>query len=229
MKIAVFGTGVVGRNIAQKLGSLGHNVIIGTRDVAKTMASTTGDAFGSPPFGEWHHQNETIQVGSFTQAAAFGELLFNCTLGMASLEVLRQAGSENLNGKILVDVANPLDFSQGMPPTLNPVNTDSLGESIQRAFPELKVVKALNTVNCFVMVNPSLVPGDHNVFICGNDQNAKETTVALIKSFGWKGENIIDIGDISNARGTEQLLPLWIRLFIKFQSPIFNFHISRAQ
>lgn len=229
MKIAVLGTGVVGRTIGQKLNVLGHEVMIGTRDVARTMSNTDKDVFGNPPFSIWHQQNESIQVGDFTQASTFGELLFNCTMGMASIEALMLAGVGNLKGKVLVDVSNPLDFSKGMPPTLNPVNTDSLGESIQRTFPDLKVVKALNTVNCFVMVNPSLVPGDHNVFICGNDQTAKETAIGIVKSFGWKEESIIDMGDITNARGTEQLLPLWIRLFGKFQSPLFNFHVARAK
>lgn len=229
MKIAVFGTGIVGRTIGQKLNALGHEVMIGTRDVARTMANTEQDVFGNPPFSVWTQQNKSIHVGDFMQASSFGALLFNCTMGMVSLEALRQAGSDHLEGKVLVDVSNPLDFSGGMPPTLNPVNTDSLGESIQRAFPELKVVKALNTVNCLVMVNPSLVPGDHNVFVCGNDQNAKKTTIEIVKSFGWKEENIIDMGDITNARGTEQVLPLWIRLFGKFQSPLFNFHVARAK
>lgn len=229
MKMAAFGAVIVGRTIGRKLKSLSHEVMIGTRDFARTIANTGQDVFGNPSFSVWHQQNESILVGNFPQAAAFGELLFNCTMGMASLEALRQAGSDNLNGKVLVDVSNPLDFSKGMPPTLNPVNTDSLGESIQRDFPDLKVVKALNTVNCFVMVNPSLVPGDHNVFICGNDQNAKKTSIGIIKSFGWIEENIIDMGDITNARGTEQLLPLWIRLFGKFQSPLFNFYVARAK
>lgn len=138
------------------------------------------------------------------------------------------AGSNNLSGKILLDIANPLDFSKGMPPSLFVCNTDSLGEQIQNAFPELKVVKSLNTMNAYIMVNPSLVPDDHNVFMSGNDANAKATVSKLLQSFGWKATTIIDVGDISTARGTEQLLPIWIRLWGALQTPMFNFKIVMA-
>ncbi|MBS1738028.1 MAG: NAD(P)-binding domain-containing protein [Bacteroidetes bacterium] len=229
MKIAVLGTGIVGQTIALKLKSLGHDVMIGTRDVAKTLARTDKDGYGNPPFSEWYKQRSDIQLGNYKEAATHAELLFNCTAGTGAVAALWQAGEANLKGKILVDIANPLDFSQGMPPSLNPVNTDSLGETIQRTFPELKVVKTLNTMNCYLMVNPSLVPGDHNVFISGNDADAKTKAIQILKSFDWKENNVIDLGDISTARGTEQLLPIWIRLWGKLQTAMFNFHIVQAK
>jgi 8-hydroxy-5-deazaflavin:NADPH oxidoreductase len=127
-----------------------------------------------------------------------------------------------------MDVANPLDFSKGMPPVLNPCNTDSLAELLQRTFPDLRVVKTLNTMNCYLMVNPSLIPGDHHVFVSGNDAAAKATAISILKSFGWTDNNILDLGDIITARGTEQLLPIWLRLWGKLQTPMFNFKIVVA-
>lgn len=150
----------------------------------------------------------------------------NCTAGVASLEALRIAGPEHLNGKILIDVSNPLDFSRGMPPTLTICNTSSLGEEIQRAFPDAKVVKALNTVTAAVMVEPSLVPGDHDLFVCGNDAEAKATVSRLLReAFGWR--IIHDLGDITAARGTEMMMAAWVRLMLVFGSPRFNWHIQR--
>jgi len=226
MKIAVFGTGIVGKTIAARLTDLGHSVTIGTRDVAKTLASAAKDAYGTPPFSDWYKQfKDKIKLASYAEAAATAEILFNCTLGQSSVDVLKQAGNENLKGKVLIDVSNPLDFSKGMPPSLSPVNTDSLGELIQRNFADLKVVKTLNTMNCYLMVNPAIIPGDHNVFVSGNDPGAKTTAKEILKSFGWIESNIIDLGDITTARGTEQLLPIWLRLWNVLQNPMFNFRI----
>lgn len=166
--------------------------------------------------------------GTFADAAAFGELLFNCTRGGVSIEALKAAGEANLEGKILIDMANPLDGSKGFPPTLIPElsNTTSLGEEIQKAFPKLKVVKTLNTMNCKLMADASLVKGDHDVFMCGNDEEAKKTVSALLKdAFGWK--SIVDLGDLSGARGTEMILPLWIRLYAINKSPDFNFRVVK--
>lgn len=215
MKIGVLGTGMVGNAIATKLVKLGHDVNMGSRTANNAKA------------GEWvKASGAKASQGTFAQAAAFGEIIFNCTHGMASLEALRQAGAENLKGKIIVDISNALDFSKGMPPTLSICNNDSLAEQIQRAFPDTKVVKTLNTVNCILMVNPSLVKGDHDLFISGNDAQAKAKVTEILKSwFGWK--SVIDLGDISTARGTEMLLPLWVRLMGLFQSPNFNFKIVR--
>ena len=168
---------------------------------------------GSEKAVKWAQANgANASQGAYSQAARFGEILFNCTQGTASVEALQSAGADNLKGKILIDVANPLDFSHGSPPTLSICNTDSLGEQIQRTFPGTKVVKTLNTVNCEVMVNPALVPGDHDIFVCGNDAGAKDRVAELLKQwFGWR--SVIDLGDISAARATEQMMPIWLRLY----------------
>lgn len=229
MNIGILGTGIVGQTIGAKLMEAGHDVLFGTRDVAKTLARTEPDGYGNPPFGEWKKQRPQVKLGTFQETAVHGDILFNTTAGAASLAALHQAGAANLRGKILIDIANPLDASQGFPPTLAICNTDSLGEQIQNAFPETKVVKTLNTMNAYVMVNPALVPGDHTVFLSGNDTAAKEqVTSFLTEWFGWKPENILDLGDISTARGVEMLLPIWIRLFGALQTPMFNFKIVKA-
>ena len=224
MNIAVFGTGMVGRALSAKLVELGHAVTIGTRDVEALLARKESDGMGNPPFAVWQAENTAVQVGTFAEAAAGSELLVNATSGQATLTVLKSAGEKNLNGKVLLDIANPLDFSQGMPPTLSIVNTDSLAEQIQQAFPELKVVKTLNTMSAPVMIDPQAVgDGDHTVFVSGNDAAAKEETAVLLRSFGW--EQIVDLGDITTARGTEMLLPIWLRLYGALQTPLFNFKV----
>ncbi|HEY9842681.1 MAG: NADPH-dependent F420 reductase [Candidatus Sericytochromatia bacterium] len=217
MKIAVLGTGMVGQAIGSRLVELGHAVMMGSRtaDNEKALA--------------WvGQQGDRASQGNFADAAAYGELVFNCTSGMASLAVLEAAGQEQLAGKVLVDVSNPLDFSQGMPPRLSVCNTDSLGEQIQRAFPETRVVKSLNTMNCNVMVRPAEVAGgEHNVFVSGNDAAAKQSVRLLLKEFGWKDEYILDLGDISSARGTEAWLPLWLRIWGATGTGAFNLRIVK--
>jgi predicted dinucleotide-binding enzyme len=229
MRYAVLGTGIVGRTIAAKLASLGHEVVIGTRDPKATLARTEPDGYGNPPFAQWHAAYPQVRLEAFTEAAAFGETVVNTTAGAASLAALAAAGAENLHGKVLLDIANPLDFSQGMPPSLNPVNTDSLGEQIQRTYPGVKVVKTLNTMNCSVMVEPSRVAGEHNVFVSGNDAGAKKAATELLVSFGWPEASVIDLGDITTARGTEMLLPIWLRLWGAVGHADFNFHIQGAR
>ena len=225
MKIGILGTGVVGQTITEKLVQLGHGVMIGTRDKQATLAKAGKDNFGRPPFSEWLKNNSKVQFGTYTEAASFGEILVNATNGFGTMPALEAAGKKNLSGKVMIDISNPLDFSKGMPPSLFISNTDSLGEQIQRAYPELKVVKALNTMNAYIMVNPGLLPDDHNVFLNGNDAKAKEEVKKLLVSFGWKEKNIIDMGDITTARGTEQILPIWVRLWGTLQTPMFNFKI----
>ncbi len=229
MKIGILGTGMVSQTISPKLIELGHNVMIGTRNVEATLSNTSPNQYGMPPFSEWYKNQNNVTLGTFADAASFGEMLMNCASGVASLDALKLAGQKNLSGKILIDISNPLDFSKGFPPSLSVCNTDSLGEQIQRTFPELKVVKALNTLTASLMINPSLVPGDHNLFICGNDEAAKATVVNLLKEFGWKEKNILDMDNITNARATEMLLPIWVRLYGKLQTPLFNFNIVKAQ
>jgi 8-hydroxy-5-deazaflavin:NADPH oxidoreductase len=226
MKIAVFGTAVVGQVHAERLTGLGHEVMIGTRHVQETLARTTPDnIFKRPGFAEWHKQNAQVKVGTYAEAAAFGDLIINGTNGIGTLHAFELAGKEHLRGKVIIDISNPLDFSKGFPPTLFVCNTDSLGEQLQRALPESHVVKSLNTMNVFVQVNPSVVAGDHTVFIGGNDAGAKEKTKDLLHMYGWKDKNILDVGDITTSRGVEQVLPLWVRLFGVLQNPMFNFNV----
>jgi predicted dinucleotide-binding enzyme len=215
MKIAVFGTGMVGNAIATKLAKLGHEVKMGSRTPDNAKAA------------EWVKANGAkASQGTFAEAAAFAELAFNCTAGVGALAALEAAGKKNLAGKILIDVSNPLDFSKGMPPTLSVCNTDSIGEQAQRAFPETKVVKALNTVNCNLMVDASLLKGDHDMFISGNDAAAKGQVTEILKGwFGW--QHVVDLGDITAARGQEMYVVFWVRIYGALRSPTFNIHVVR--
>jgi predicted dinucleotide-binding enzyme len=228
MRYAVLGTGTVGRTLAGKLASLGHEVAVGTRSPEATLARTEPDAMGHPPFAQWLREHPQVRLEAFADAAAAAEAVVNATSGQRALAALDQAGAANLAGKILIDVANPLDFSRGMPPTLDPVNTDSLAERIQRAFPEAKVVKTLNTMNAAVMVEPSRVPGAHHAFVSGDDADAKQAVSDLLTSFGWPASSIIDLGDLSTARGTEMWLALWLRLMGTLGHADFNLHIAGA-
>ncbi len=215
MKIGILGTGMVGTALASKLVSLGHEVMMGAREAGNVKAGTWAAQAG-----------KGASSSTFADAAAFGEIVFSCTLGMASLDALRAAKPENLRGKVLIDVSNPLDFSKGMPPTLSTgAGGESLGEQIQSEFPEAKVVKALNTVNAAVMVEPGRTGGESDLFLCGNDGEAKERVTALLKQFGWA--RIHDLGDISGARGTEAYLLLWLRLWGTLKTPDFNVRIVR--
>lgn len=216
MKVAVLGTGAVGKAIASKLVDLGHDVVMGSRTADNPAAAEWSAAAG-----------ESGSPAEYAVAAGECEMVFNCTAGAGSLEALGLAGEDALAGKVLVDVANPLDFSGGMPPSLLVSNTDSLGEQIQRGFPAARVVKALNTVNCEVMVDPSRVPGDHDIFMCGNDDGAKSEVRGLLVSFGWPDTSIIDLGDISAARATESYLPLWVRLWGVLETGDFNVKVVR--
>ncbi|MDP2301979.1 MAG: NAD(P)-binding domain-containing protein [Ignavibacteria bacterium] len=215
MKIAVFGTGMVGDTIGSKLIELGHPVMMGSR---------TADNEKAKAFVAKH--NGKASVGTFADAAAFGEIIFNCTAGVGSIDALKMAVEKDLNGKIIVDIANPLDFSKGMPPSLAIVNTNSLGEEIQKTFPQTKVVKTLNTMWCGLMVNPLMINGgDHNVFVSGNDASAKEEVKEILKSFGWNDKNILDLGDITKARGTEMYLPIWLSIYGATNNGAFNIKI----
>ena len=196
----MLGTGVVGTTIAGKLRELGHDVLIGSRSAGEDAVP-------------------------FADAAAHGELVFNCTNGNASLEALNAAGVENLAGKVLINVSNALDFSQGRPPLVGVSTGDSLGEQIQRAFPETKVVKALNTVNSNVMVDPGVVPGEHDIFLSGDDEQAKGQVAELLQSFGWPAQRILDLGDITAARAQELYVALWVRLVGVAGGATFNIHL----
>ncbi len=226
MKIAVLGTGSVGRAQAAGLAALGHGVVVGTRDPGATLARTEPDAFGNPPFKVWLEAHPRIGLGSLAEAAAQGEVIVNAINGRGTLQALESAGEENLAGKVLIDIANPLDFSTGMPPSLLVANDDSLGEQVQRRFPDVKVVKALNTMNALLQVAPGqLADGDHTAFVSGDDADAKQTVTDLLASLGWK--DVIDLGDITTARGTEMYLALWTRLYMVLPSPMFSIKVVR--
>jgi predicted dinucleotide-binding enzyme len=230
MKIAIIGTGIVGKTIASKLVELNHDVMMGTRNVSDKLASTVTDNYGNPPFGEWIKSNSKVKLGSFAEAAAFGELVVNATNGSNSLTALILAGTKNLAGKVLIDIANPLDFSNGMPPSLLPGlnNTNSLAEEIQKTFPDTMVIKTLNTMWCGLMVNPNLVGnGDHINFISGNNAEAKNKVIKLLNQFGWMDKNILDIGDITGARATESMLPIWLKVMGVTKNGAFNFRLVR--
>jgi hypothetical protein len=229
MKVGIFGTGVVAQVIAEKLDSLGHEVMLGTRSAEQSLAREGQDGYRRLPLKDWLAAHPKVRLGTFAEAAAHGELLVNATSGSGSLEALKLAGEAHLNGKAMLDIANPLDFAKGFPPSLSVCNTDSLGEQLQRAFPQLKVVKGLNTLTCFLMVAPRMLPGEHHIFLCGNDAGAKQEVRDLLASFGWADNEMIDLGDITHARGTEQLLPIWVRLYGTYQDAMFNFRIVRMQ
>jgi predicted dinucleotide-binding enzyme len=218
---------VVGRSHAARLAALGHLVVMGTRHVAETLARTETDAMGNVPLSEWRKGHPRVALAALAEAAAHGELVFNALNGEAALPAL-QAIERELEGKALIDITNPLDFSQGMPPTLWVCNTDSLGERIQRALPNVRVVKMFNTVNAFLQVDPrQLAGGDHSLFVSGNDAAAKETAVDIARSYGWK--HILDLGDITTARGPEMMMPVWLRLWGALRTPMFNYKIVQAE
>jgi predicted dinucleotide-binding enzyme len=229
MRIAVLGTGMVGQAVAGKLTALGHEVIVGTRDPEATLARSEPDFLGNPPFKVWREAHPEVGLGRPAEAAAGAELIVNATNGAGSIEMLESAGEDNLAGKVLVDIANPLDVSQGMPPSLFVCNTDSLGEQIQRRFPQARVVKTLHTMNCEVMVDPAKVPGEHDVFVCGEDVDAKRQVTELLQSFGWPVERVRDLGGIASARGTEMYVALWIRLWGALGTGYFNIAVVRAE
>ena len=225
MKIAIIGGGMVGQTLGAGFAKAGHQVTLGIRNPSPEELAR--DRNGAKPLAHW--QADTgVTVTNLATAAAAGEVVVNATQGAASLAALTAAGAANLAGKVLVDVANPLDFSAGMPPFLGApyAGPASLGEAIQTTFPEARVVKAFNTVTHQVMVNPALIPGDHDFFLAGNDAEAKATVRTLAEGFGWRHFN--DMGDIVGARATEAILPLWIRLYMTGGSPLVNIHVLRA-
>lgn len=227
MKIAILGTGMVGQTLAAKLDSIGHDVVIGTRDVAGTLARETGDVYGNPPYRTWAAAHPGVRLETLAGAAAHGEVVINALAGAGALAGLALAGEANLAGKILLDLSNPLDFSRGMPPSLFVVNTDSLAEQIQQRFPATRVVKTLNTVNAYLMVDPQqLAGGDHTMFVSGNDVDARHRVAGwLTEWFGWR--DVIELGDITTARGTEMVLALWARVWGALNTPMFAFRVVR--
>jgi 8-hydroxy-5-deazaflavin:NADPH oxidoreductase len=220
MNIGVLGTGVVGETIATALAEKGHNVRMGSRSSSNEKAAA------------WvKKSNNHATQGDFNDAAAFGEIVFVCLNGAHALDAVRSIDADSINGKIVIDVTNPLDFSKGMPPGLieGLNNSTSLGEEIQNTLPGAKVVKTFNTVTASVMVNPKLVNnGDHTLFICGNDADAKNKVKHfLVDSFGWKAENLLDLGGIQSARGTEAYVLFWVIMMQATGSPMFNIKVVK--
>jgi 8-hydroxy-5-deazaflavin:NADPH oxidoreductase len=218
LKIAVLGTGPVGRAVASGLAALGHEVVIGTRDPDDTVAREE--------YAAWAAHNTPVRLATFAEAAAGAELVVNASGGDVALGILDSAGADNLAGKVLLDISNPLDGSQGFPPTLFVKDDDSLGEMIQRAHPDARVVKSLNTMNNSLMVDPQRLGEDTTVFVSGDDADAKATVTALLRQLGHG--DVIDLGGIDTARGPEMWLPLWIRINLALGGNDFNLKIVRG-
>jgi len=229
MKIAVIGTGMVGRAIADRLNGLGHDAVIGTRDPQATLARTEPDAKGTPPFSQWHAEHPDTRLVTMKDAGAHGEVIVNATGGAESIEALELVGKDNLAGKVLLNIALPLDLSKGMPPKLLVANDDSLGEQIQRGFPDARVVESLNTMQFEVMMDPTMLPGRHNVFVSGNDADAKQTIVDLLHAFGWPADSVIDLGDITTAQAVEMYSRLLFTIAGKYNSYHMNIALVRPE
>jgi len=223
MKIGIIGSGVVGQTLGKKLVELGHDVVLGTRDPQKLdeKKNMTGT------IREWLAQvKDKAKVVTFKEAAQHGELLINATHGQASVEALQMAGVDQVGPKVLIDTANELDFSKGMPPAVLASQERSVSGNIQKAFPNLKVVKTFNTMAAPIMVNPKMVKGgDHTIFMAGNDKDAKAKVAEILKSFGWK--DILDLGDIQAAHGPEMLMALWVALFVSLQNGMVAIKVQR--
>ncbi|WP_405014392.1 NADPH-dependent F420 reductase [Kitasatospora sp. NBC_01539] len=217
MRFGIIGTGTVGRTLATKLVAVGHEVTLGSRTRDNPAALSWAEQAG--PQGH---------AGTFEEAAAFGEVIVNATGGTVSLQALRLAGADNLAGKVVVDVSNPLVFSATGDVSLSPVNTDSIGEQIQREFPEARVVKALNTLSAPLMVDPGRVPGPHQLFVAGDDHGAKTLVRGVLEQFGWASADVLDLGGIDAARGTEMLMPFWLKLMGHYGHTDFNYSIRSA-
>jgi predicted dinucleotide-binding enzyme len=218
VKIAVLGTGMVGRAVAVGLANLGLDVTIGTREPGQSLART-----GAEDFGTWAAMNVHVNVATYAEAARDAVLVVNALNGAVSVDGV--AAARIADGTVLLDIANPLDFSRDQP-SLFVGNDDSLGERLQRTFPGLRVVKSLNTMTAAAMVEPHLIAdGDFTTFVSGNDDAAKAQVMSLLGSLGH--QDVIDVGDITTARGTEALMLLWIRLMGPLGAPYFTWKVAR--
>ena len=214
----MLGTGIVGRTLAAALAGRGHDLVVGTRDVDATTTR--------PDVAEWQAAHPGVRLVPLGESAAHGEVVVNATSGEGTVAAVGAAG--DVAGKVVADVSNALDFSAGFPPTLSVANTDSIGEQLQRAFPDARVVKTLNTMNASVMADPSLVPGEHHVFVAGDDADAKAVVTGLLTDLGWPATSVLDLGGIRAARSTEMYLPLWLSLMGVAGSPAFNIRLVRG-
>jgi predicted dinucleotide-binding enzyme len=226
MKIGIIGSGAVAQTLGAKLIELGHDVVLGTRDPSKldekkNMAATLREWLAKTGQGQ-----KKGKVVTFAEAAAHGELLISAVHGQNTIEALQIAGADKIGPKVLIDTGNELDFSKGMPPGALASQSNCLAERIQAAFPNLKVVKSLNTIGAPVMVAPqALAGGEHTVFVSGNDPAAKAAVAEVLKSFGWK--DVLDLGDISSARGPEMYMAMWLRLWGATGTAMVNVKVVR--
>ena len=225
MDIAVLGTGMVGQALAAGLTRLGHSVTVGTRDPEATLARTEPDGMGNPPFAAWHADHADVALATYADAVEGVELVVLAGHGSAALDMLGAAGADRLAGTVVLDISNPLDFSAGFPPTLFVKDTDSLGEQLQAAFPQARIVKSLNTLTAALMVDPGLLGESTTVFVSGDEAAAKATVTEILTAFGH--QDVIDLGGIETARGTEMLLPLWLRTMGALGTGMFNFKVVR--
>jgi 8-hydroxy-5-deazaflavin:NADPH oxidoreductase len=226
MRIAVLGTGSVGRTLAARFTELGHEVTVGTRDVTATMAAGEPDGSGNPTYTSWSDAHPNVRLATFADAVTDADLIVNATSGGVSRAVLDSVGEAALGSRILLDISNPLDFSAGFPPFLSVANTDSVGEQLQAAYPRLRVVKSLNTLTAALMAHPEQVSGgDHTVFVSGNDASAKAAVTDLLVALGHR--DVIDLGDITTARGAEMYVALWVRLMSVLGTSMFTIKVVR--
>jgi predicted dinucleotide-binding enzyme len=223
MKVGIIGSGVVAQTLGAKLVELGHDVVLGTRDPKKldekkNMAGTLNEWLASV--------KNKAKIVTFKEAAAHGEILINATHGQASVDALKMAEADKVGPKVLIETANELDFSKGMPPRALSSQDRSVAINIQKAFPNLKVVKSLNTIGANLMVNPkALKGGEHTMFMSGNDKDAKVKVSEILKSFGWT--DIMDLGPIEMAHGQEMLMAMWVALYSSLQNGMIGIKVQR--
>jgi 8-hydroxy-5-deazaflavin:NADPH oxidoreductase len=215
-KIGILGTGMVGNTMGTRLIEMGYEVKMGSRSANNKVAADWVSGKGSK-----------ASAGTFAEAAAFGEVVFICLKGDAVIPVIKSIDPALFNGKIVIDISNPLDFSKGMPPSLlsGLENTNSLGEEVQKTLPGAKVVKTLNIVNTQIMVTPDKLKPQASMFVAGNDEEARKVVTELLKAFGW--QDIHDLGDITAARAMEMMLPIWVRILVTTNNPHFGFRLVK--
>lgn len=215
MRVGILGSGVVGQSLGRGFAGRGHEVVLGTR---------TPD---SEKLAPWKREvGDRGRTGTFAQAAAYGEVLVVAVLGTAAEQAIDLAGPRSFDGKVVIDVTNPLDFSKGMPPGLFVGMTDSLGERIQRKLPRAKVVKCFNIVNNQTMIDPSNTGTKPTMLLCGNDEGAKRKVTEILEQFGW--DDVVDIGGIDGARWLEAHVPLWVRVTMQKNTWFLGFKVVHA-
>ena len=223
MKIGIIGSGVVAQTLGAKFIALGHDVVVGTRDPLKLDEKKKM----ADSLREWLAKTGNKgRVATFAEAATHGDILINATSGDISIEALKMAGADKVGPKVLIDTANVLDFSKGMPPRALASQDNCLAEQIQAAFPNLRVVKSLNTITSSLMVNPrALKDGEHTIFVSGNDKPAKAQVGELLAALGWT--DILDLGDLSTARAPEMYMAMWLRLWGATGTGVVNVKVVR--